>query len=607
VFIGTIEGESDQTSETSETPEPAEPLEPLKIRGSARGIPEFDVFEALQYCRDLLGKFGGHRAAGGFTFEAANLEAVRERLREFADQWLSPEQLKPLVTIDARADFRDLTLELYEQMDVLHPCGIENPDPVFWTPNVRVVEQRQIGQNQAHLKVTLSQIADPSYSLRAIAWRWGGYYPLPNPIDVAYKLRLNEWQGVRSVELELVGLRASQSPEKSSESSDHARLEPLAMPKLYPAAQLPLEPDSSKTAHLEIVGHRHRVKQVAVDVAVDLEYVPEEISERESEPVSDHIVQSIPQSSLTIATPESIQIRDLEQVIHQKDQQIASLTQQVELLHQQIEQLQLFQQLAQPAPLAVEFQPLLESLSEFKSEPESEPELALPQLKAEDPKPWLKAKLGELVWNSLDSRSQKDLIAAYKKYALIQASVDAELSSDAALDYSDVGLRLCSVIEREVIQPFFKELHQFLLAAGEPCEIGGISLRARKKYTLGMLPPLLAVEWQSFQEEALNGDGTDELYSLITAVQVDSADRETVQIFLAQWEHPLARWLNCPDLQTMASTLAQIDRLLTLAADAESQLCDWQFQHLQRLIMGAESVGLLHQVYAVASGHCLTD
>ena len=607
VFIGTIEGEAGESSESGEgndppeVSEPLEPAEPTKIRGSARGIPEFDVFEALQYCRDLLGKFGGHRAAGGFTFEAANLEAVRERLREFAHQSLRPEHLKPLVTVDAQANFRDLTLELYEQMDVLHPCGIENPDPVFWTPNVRVVEQRQIGQNQAHLKVTLSQIADPSYSLRAIAWRWGGYYPLPNQIDVAYKLRLNEWQGVRSVELELVGLRESQSPE----SSDHIRPEPLALPKLNPMAQLSLEPDSSKTAHLEIGGHRHRVKQVAVD----LEYVPEEIPENALEPVSDQIFQSIPRNSFPVESPEAIKteaikIRDLEQVIHQKDQQIASLIQQVELLQQQIEQLQLFQQLAQPASPAVEFQSLPESL------PELEPVFALPQLKAEDPKPWLKAKLGELVWNSLDSRSQKDLIAAYKKYALIQASLDVDSSPDAALDYSDVGLRLCSVIEREVIQPFFKELHQFLLAAGEPCEIGGVSLRARKKYTLGMLPPLLAAEWQSFQEEALNGDGTDELYSLITAVQVDSADRETVQIFLAQWEHPLARWLDCPDLQTVASTLAQIDRLLTLAADAESQLCDWQFQHLQRLIMGVdmgvtmgtESVGLLHQIYAVTQG-----
>lgn len=190
VFIGTYE-------DAAET----------HIRGSARSIPEFNVFDALQFCKDLLGKFGGHRAAGGFSLEAANLPALRSRLQTFAHQCLQPEHLKPLVVIDTQATFDQLDLNLYAQIDALHPCGIENPDPVFWSANVRVCEQKRIGKG--HIKLTVSQ-DDALHGTRkftAIAWRWGDYYPLPSHLDLAYRLRTNDWNGEISLELELVGSR----------------------------------------------------------------------------------------------------------------------------------------------------------------------------------------------------------------------------------------------------------------------------------------------------------------------------------------------------------------------------------------------------------------
>ncbi|HEY9607408.1 MAG TPA: single-stranded-DNA-specific exonuclease RecJ [Allocoleopsis sp.] len=190
VFIGTYEDEDKE-----------------HIRGSARGIPEFHVFEALEFCKDLLGKFGGHKAAGGFSLPAENLDALRTSLSEFAHQCLQPEHLKPLVEIDAQADFAQLTSNLYQQIDALHPCGIGNPDPVFWTPNVRVLEQKSVGKG--HLKLTLAQ---DNQTVKAVAWRWGEYSPLPVQVDIAYKLRENTWNGNTSIELELVGIRLPASP-----------------------------------------------------------------------------------------------------------------------------------------------------------------------------------------------------------------------------------------------------------------------------------------------------------------------------------------------------------------------------------------------------------
>lgn len=187
------------------------------IRGSARGIPEFHVFEALEFCKDLLAKHGGHKAAGGFSLKAENLPELRSRLRTFAHQQLAPELLKPLVTIDAESPLADADFSLFHQLDVLHPCGIDNADPVFWAANVRVGEQKRIGKG--HLKLTVSQDgASGQRKLPAIGWRWGDYYPVPTHLDIAYRLRLNEWNGVVEIQLELVGARpATQTPVKPTQ------------------------------------------------------------------------------------------------------------------------------------------------------------------------------------------------------------------------------------------------------------------------------------------------------------------------------------------------------------------------------------------------------
>ena len=205
VFIGTYEDHEEKDA----------PPSPSMIRGSARSIDEFNVFDALNYCSDLLGKFGGHRAAGGFSFLADNLEQVKQRLSEFAHKCLEVEHLKPLVKIDAQASLGQIDNQLYEQIEGLQPWGIGNSTPVFWTPNVRVVEQRAIGKSQSHLKLTLQEL-DSTTQIKALAWRWGEYCPLPEYLDIAYKLKENHWNGETNIELELVGARLSQAQPSNS-------------------------------------------------------------------------------------------------------------------------------------------------------------------------------------------------------------------------------------------------------------------------------------------------------------------------------------------------------------------------------------------------------
>ncbi|MEA5594178.1 single-stranded-DNA-specific exonuclease RecJ [Rivularia sp. UHCC 0363] len=176
------------------------------IRGSARGIPEFNVFEALQYCDESLGKYGGHKAAGGFSLPVENLETVRQCLSEFANQCLELQHLKPLLKIDALANIDEIDRELYQQISALEPCGIDNPNPVFWTPSVKVIEQQIVGKG--HIKLTVAQIIDgQQYKIKGIAWRWRDYFPLPPLVDIAYKLKENNFNGNTNIELELLGVR----------------------------------------------------------------------------------------------------------------------------------------------------------------------------------------------------------------------------------------------------------------------------------------------------------------------------------------------------------------------------------------------------------------
>lgn len=228
VFIGTYEDhETERTSEDNEVSSLPTSSSPLMIRGSARSIDEFNVFDALNYCSDLLGKYGGHRAAGGFSFLADNLAAVKSRLSEFAHQCLAIEHLKPLVKIDAQASLNQIGFQLYQQLEGLQPWGIGNSPPVFWTPQVKIIEQKAIGNTKNHLKLTLQEI-NSNTQIKALAWRWGEYCPLPEYLDIAYKLQENHWQGNTSIELELVGVRLPQRDSACATVIPHGRLAHLS-------------------------------------------------------------------------------------------------------------------------------------------------------------------------------------------------------------------------------------------------------------------------------------------------------------------------------------------------------------------------------------------
>ncbi|MGK7910330.1 MAG: single-stranded-DNA-specific exonuclease RecJ [Synechococcus sp.] len=200
VFIGSLEGES--------------------IRGSARGIPGFNVFEAIQYCRDLFEKSGGHPAAGGFSMQAQHWPELQVALKEHARDVLEPGDLTPLVNVDADLALDTINAALFDCLQLLQPYGIGNREPVFALHNLNVIQQRQIGKDKAHLKVQLREQSG-GVPKTAIAWRGGEQFPLPDTVDVVCSLKQNRWQGEVAIELELNGIRATHpNPQMRSSQPD---------------------------------------------------------------------------------------------------------------------------------------------------------------------------------------------------------------------------------------------------------------------------------------------------------------------------------------------------------------------------------------------------
>lgn len=124
-------------------------------RGSARSIPALNMVETLTSQAPLLTKYGGHAGAAGFSLPTANLAAFREGLVETARQKLRPEDLRPVLEIEAELTPAEMNFELLEQLEHLEPFGIGNRQPRFILRGVNVAEHAIMGRDESHLKLRL--------------------------------------------------------------------------------------------------------------------------------------------------------------------------------------------------------------------------------------------------------------------------------------------------------------------------------------------------------------------------------------------------------------------------------------------------------------------
>lgn len=176
------------------------------FRASVRSPQGFSVDQALEACADLLERFGGHPAAGGFTVHASKVGVLHERLNELAMAWRATDLQAAAVAPEVLLDLKDANLALFMSMKKLEPFGIGHPAPLFWSRHCQVVEQRRLRGGHLQLKLAQGDI-----ERRAIAWRWQSNDAIPECLDVAFHLKLNHWQGEERLQLELKALRRYQT------------------------------------------------------------------------------------------------------------------------------------------------------------------------------------------------------------------------------------------------------------------------------------------------------------------------------------------------------------------------------------------------------------
>ena len=181
------------------------------ITGSARSVSGFDLYSAIENCADLLENFGGHVYAAGLTMKEENLPEFARRMDEFVKGKISGEMLTPVVDIDARLDFSQITPKFFRILKQFQPFGPGNNNPVFVTENVYDSGNgRKVGAGGVHLKLDLMQENQPYHQIPSIGFNMSEYFDYihdGNAMDICYSIVENYYRGNSSMQLRIRDIR----------------------------------------------------------------------------------------------------------------------------------------------------------------------------------------------------------------------------------------------------------------------------------------------------------------------------------------------------------------------------------------------------------------
>jgi single-stranded-DNA-specific exonuclease len=173
---------------------------PITSRASCRSIDEFHITDAMRARPELFLRFGGHRAAAGFTVETARLDEVRAHLIAEAERELAGRELAPILEIDCNLPLRQLRGEEIRWLSRVGPFGIGNPQPMFLARGVTVVDARPVGNGDKHLKLRLR---DGGVTWPAIAFDLGAFGAgRGDRIDIVYALDVGRSDGALEIRVE---------------------------------------------------------------------------------------------------------------------------------------------------------------------------------------------------------------------------------------------------------------------------------------------------------------------------------------------------------------------------------------------------------------------
>ncbi len=176
-------------------------------KGSGRSIPGIDLHEAILKCNNKLERFGGHAMAIGLSIERKNFESFKKELNEYLRK-KDINQIKQIIMIDAIANLKDISLKTVEELKLLEPFGEVNRMPIFCFKNLKIESIRALTEGK-HLKINLR---DDNMLISAIGFNMGEKsteYKLGDRVDVVGALEINEYNGMKSIQLNLKDIMKS--------------------------------------------------------------------------------------------------------------------------------------------------------------------------------------------------------------------------------------------------------------------------------------------------------------------------------------------------------------------------------------------------------------
>ncbi|MDR1344945.1 MAG: single-stranded-DNA-specific exonuclease RecJ [Tannerellaceae bacterium] len=174
------------------------------ITGSARSIPGFDIYKALENCRDLLENFGGHTYAAGLSLKEGNMEAFRERFQKLAADEIHPEQMTPQLDVDILLELKDITPKFVNELKKMNPFGPDNHKPVFCSVGVKDYgTSKLVGRDNEHIKLELidDSIKMPVHAIAFGMHLHSEYIKTMKPFSICYTIEENTYNGNTTLQL----------------------------------------------------------------------------------------------------------------------------------------------------------------------------------------------------------------------------------------------------------------------------------------------------------------------------------------------------------------------------------------------------------------------
>ncbi len=171
--------------------------------GSGRSIDGFNLHESLTRLKHLFKKFGGHYHAAGCTLESKNIETFARELEGLALTTLKDEDLVPAIIVDDRLRLNQLTIESVNDIHTLEPFGSGNPEPVFYSGNLEVMDSRVVGDNHLKLRVREGDIMHEAIGFNLACTHENIQGSL---INMVYIPEINRWNGSERVQLRMLDL-----------------------------------------------------------------------------------------------------------------------------------------------------------------------------------------------------------------------------------------------------------------------------------------------------------------------------------------------------------------------------------------------------------------